>query len=127
MLKCVICSGSCRYPEALTDPSYHGQILTLTYPIVGNYGVPSTHEKDELGLMKYVESDKVQVWQQLTVQVAVYYVQYMFRFYDWLSCVHCPPARTARPGIECLSLSAYGQLSVPAVKNKYWQKGFLAA
>jgi len=29
------------YPEALTDPSYRGQILTLTYPLVGNYGVPS--------------------------------------------------------------------------------------
>ncbi|RJS86032.1 carbamoyl-phosphate synthase (glutamine-hydrolyzing) small subunit, partial [Candidatus Bathyarchaeota archaeon] len=29
------------YPESLTDPSYHGQILTLTYPLIGNYGVPS--------------------------------------------------------------------------------------
>ncbi len=29
------------YPEALTDPSYKGQILNLTYPLVGNYGVPS--------------------------------------------------------------------------------------
>jgi carbamoylphosphate synthase small subunit len=28
------------YTEALTDPSYNGQILTLTYPLVGNYGVP---------------------------------------------------------------------------------------
>lgn len=29
------------YPEALTDPSYCGQILVLTYPMIGNYGVPS--------------------------------------------------------------------------------------
>ena len=50
-----------RYPEALTDPSYRGQILTLTYPIVGNYGVPDTHAKDEYGLHKYVESEKIQV------------------------------------------------------------------
>ena len=28
------------YPESLTDPSYKGQILVLTYPIIGNYGVP---------------------------------------------------------------------------------------
>ena len=28
------------YPESLTDPSYEGQLLTLTYPLVGNYGVP---------------------------------------------------------------------------------------
>ena len=58
-----LCTGLRRYPEALTDPSYVGQILTLTYPIVGNYGVPSTHERDEYGLMKYVESDKIQVLQ----------------------------------------------------------------
>ena len=50
-----------RYPEALTDPSYRGQILALTYPIVGNYGVPSTTERDQYGLLKYVESENIQV------------------------------------------------------------------
>lgn len=50
-----------RYPEALTDPSYRGQILTLTYPIVGNYGVPNTQELDEIGLRKHVESERIQV------------------------------------------------------------------
>ena len=30
------------YPESLTDPSYAGQILVMTYPLVGNYGVPPT-------------------------------------------------------------------------------------
>jgi carbamoylphosphate synthase small subunit len=34
------------YPESLTDPSYRAQILVLTYPLIGNYGVPS-NEKDE--------------------------------------------------------------------------------
>jgi len=34
------------YPETLTDPSYNGQILTLTYPLVGNYGVPDTKIKN---------------------------------------------------------------------------------
>jgi carbamoylphosphate synthase small subunit len=33
-------TGMVGYPEALTDPSYRGQILVLTYPLVGNYGVP---------------------------------------------------------------------------------------
>lgn len=56
-----------RYPEALTDPSYRGQILTLTYPIVGNYGVPNTQELDELGLRKYVESERIQVSQSALV------------------------------------------------------------
>jgi hypothetical protein len=38
--------------EALTDPSYRGQILVLTYPMVGNYGVPSMDELDKYGLAK---------------------------------------------------------------------------
>ncbi|XP_066542532.1 carbamoyl-phosphate synthase [ammonia], mitochondrial [Hoplias malabaricus] len=54
-------TGLVGYPEALTDPSYRGQILTLTYPIVGNYGVPNTKELDELGLRKNLESDRIQV------------------------------------------------------------------
>lgn len=41
------------YPEALTDPSYKAQILVLTYPLIGNYGIPSD-EEDEFGLSKVV-------------------------------------------------------------------------
>ncbi|XP_041374457.1 carbamoyl-phosphate synthase [ammonia], mitochondrial-like [Gigantopelta aegis] len=54
-------TGLVGYPEALTDPSYRGQILTLTYPIIGNYGVPDTNALDEYGLRKYVESDRIHV------------------------------------------------------------------
>src|SRR5206468_3159115 len=36
----VFTTGMVGYPEALTDPSYRGQILTFTFPSVGNYGVP---------------------------------------------------------------------------------------
>ena len=46
------------YPEALTDPSYKGQILTLTYPLVGNYGVPPYDLS--LGLPLYFESERIQ-------------------------------------------------------------------
>ena len=35
-------TGMVGYPEALTDPSYRGQILVLTFPLIGNYGVPDT-------------------------------------------------------------------------------------
>ena len=46
------------YPESLTDPSYAGQLMTLTYPLVGNYGVPPfTMEAD--GLATFMESDKI--------------------------------------------------------------------
>ena len=49
------------YTETLTDPSYSGQILTLTYPLVGNYGVPDPSIKDKDGIPKFFESDKIQV------------------------------------------------------------------
>lgn len=48
----VFATGMVGYPEALTDPSFAGQILVMTYPIIGSYGVP---EK------KFLESGKIQV------------------------------------------------------------------
>ncbi|XP_041343663.1 carbamoyl-phosphate synthase [ammonia], mitochondrial [Pyrgilauda ruficollis] len=47
--------------EALTDPSYKGQILTLANPIVGNGGVPDTAALDEMGLRRFLESDGIKV------------------------------------------------------------------
>ncbi len=48
----VFSTGMVGYPESLTDPSYKGQILIFTYPLIGNYGVPES---------KYWESNHVQV------------------------------------------------------------------
>jgi carbamoyl-phosphate synthase small subunit len=45
------------YPESLTDPSYCGQIIVLTYPSIGNYGVP--HQLVENQMRKFFESDKI--------------------------------------------------------------------
>jgi carbamoyl-phosphate synthase small subunit len=45
-------TGMVGYPESITDPSYHGQILCQTYPLIGNYGVSS----------KSYESDKPKIW-----------------------------------------------------------------
>jgi carbamoyl-phosphate synthase large subunit/carbamoyl-phosphate synthase small subunit len=53
-------TGMVGYPESLTDPSYAGQILVLTYPLIGNYGVPQD-ERDDLGLLKHFESDRIQI------------------------------------------------------------------
>ncbi len=47
------------YPESITDPSYKGQILVLTYPLIGNYGVPDNVVEDQLS--KFYESEKIQV------------------------------------------------------------------
>lgn len=51
-------TGMVGYPESLTDPSYFGQILVLTYPLVGNYGVP-----------------KKQFWESKRIQVKALIVQ----------------------------------------------------
>jgi carbamoyl-phosphate synthase small subunit len=53
-------TGMVGYPDSLTDPSYAGQILVLTYPLAGNYGVPAD-EMDELGLPAALESRRIQV------------------------------------------------------------------
>lgn len=47
------------YPESLTDPSYKGQILILTYPLIGNYGVPSADFENNL--LKNFESEKIHI------------------------------------------------------------------
>ena len=52
-------TGMVGYPESLTDPSYRGQILVLTYPLIGNYGVPGNEKEDNL--LKYFESNRIQV------------------------------------------------------------------
>ena len=47
------------YPESLTDPSYRGQILCLTYPLIGNYGAPSDEEENEL--LRFYESSSIHI------------------------------------------------------------------
>jgi carbamoyl-phosphate synthase small subunit len=53
-------TGMVGYTESITDPSYKGQILAFTYPLLGNYGVPS-YEAKEGGIPKYFESDSPKV------------------------------------------------------------------
>lgn len=62
------------YPESLTDPSYNGQLLTLTYPLVGNYGVPGKEKENQM--LKFFESEKVQV-------SALIISDYSFKYNHW--------------------------------------------
>lgn len=55
----VFSTGMVGYPESLTDPSYEGQILTLTTPMVGNYGVPDRNKLDSFNLPAYFESNRI--------------------------------------------------------------------
>lgn len=52
-------TGMVGYPETLTDPSYKGQILVATYPLIGNYGVPPRREQSEL--IHSFEAERIQV------------------------------------------------------------------
>jgi carbamoyl-phosphate synthase small subunit len=54
-------TGMVGYLESMTDPSYAGQILVFTYPLIGNYGVPPYSHRDEYGLPKFFESDSIKV------------------------------------------------------------------
>ncbi|EDQ88210.1 uncharacterized protein MONBRDRAFT_9146, partial [Monosiga brevicollis MX1] len=52
-------TGMVGYPESLTDPSYTRQLLCLTFPMIGNYGVPDRQVKDAFGLPAFFESDRI--------------------------------------------------------------------
>ncbi|CAB9528515.1 Carbamoyl-phosphate synthase large chain [Seminavis robusta] len=54
-------TGMVGYPEALSDPSYRGQILVLTYPLIGNYGVPDETIRDDYDLPKFFESNNIHI------------------------------------------------------------------
>lgn len=63
------------YPESLTDPSYSGQLMVLTYPLVGNYGVPPrTFEAN--GLATFMESEKIHA-------EAIIVSDYSFEYSHW--------------------------------------------
>lgn len=56
-------TGMVGYPESITDPSYRGQILVMTFPLIGNYGVPSRDKVDELleNMPAYFESSEIHI------------------------------------------------------------------
>lgn len=64
-------TGMVGYPETLTDPSYYGQILVLTYPLIGNYGVPNSNVTK--GLDYAFESDRIQIAGLIVSQVSENY------------------------------------------------------
>ena len=57
----VFTTGMVGYPESMTDPSFAGQVLTFTYPLIGNYGVSSMQDLDLMGLPRQFESESIKV------------------------------------------------------------------
>ena len=66
------------YPESLTDPSYAGQMMTLTFPLVGNYGVPRFSIEDN-GLPTFMESDRIYA-------AAIIVSDYSEEYSHWNAC-----------------------------------------
>ena len=79
------------YPESLTDPSYAGQLMVLTFPLVGNYGVPPFSFEPN-GLPTFMESDRIYA---SAIIVADYSEQYSHwnakeSLAEWLKREHVP-------------------------------------
>jgi carbamoyl-phosphate synthase small subunit len=83
-------TGMVGYPETLTDPSYKGQIITLTYPLIGNYGVPG-NERDE-GLLRFFESENIQVQGLIISDYSAGYFHWNAKkaLSEWLKEQHIP-------------------------------------
>lgn len=77
-------TGMVGYPETLTDPSYHGQILVFTYPLIGNYGIPAKNYKDNI--LTDFESDKIQVRGMIVSDYSFDYSHWsaVESLHDWL-------------------------------------------
>lgn len=79
------------YPESLTDPSYAGQMMVLTYPLVGNYGVPPFTVQDD-GLATFMESDRIYASALIVSDYSEHYSHWNAceSLADWLKREHVP-------------------------------------
>ena len=79
------------YPESLTDPSYAGQLMTLTYPLVGNYGVPP-FTIEENGIATFMESDRIYASAIIVSDYSEAYSHWNAKesLADWLKREHVP-------------------------------------
>jgi carbamoyl-phosphate synthase small subunit len=95
-------TGMMGYPESFTDPSYRGEILVLTYPLIGNYGVPGECKDDE-NLAKRFESNKPHIKGLIVSEYSENYSHWEAKksLADWLK-KHKIPAIT---GIDTRALT----------------------
>jgi carbamoyl-phosphate synthase small subunit len=110
----VFTTGMTGYPESLTDPSYAGQILTFTYPLIGNYGIPPQEqwESKKIHARGVVVNLDVSHWSHHTGTLSLS---------DWLKAQNIPliigidtreltkTLRSAGTMLGCISLKGEGQ------------------
>jgi len=83
-------TGMVGYPETLTDPSYLGQILVCTYPLIGNYGVPGNQKENDL--LKYFESCKIQIQGLIVSEYSEHYSHWnaSLSLSEWMMAENIP-------------------------------------
>lgn len=105
-------TGMTGYPETLTDASYKGQILVLTYPLVGNYGVPKEETDPVTGLLRYFESNKVHI-------SALIISDYSDKYYHWNA------AKSLGKWLEENNVPAIYGIDTRALTKKLREKGVM--
>lgn len=101
-------TGMVGYPQSLTDPSYKGEILCLTFPLVGNYGVPKKERKNNL--LKFFESDKIQA-------EALVVADYSFDYSHWNA------NQSLQKWLESEKIPAVTGIDVRALTKKLREQG----
>lgn len=94
-------TGMVGYNESLTDPSYKGQILVLTYPLIGNYGVPGNEAESDLS--SFFESDKIHLSALVVADYSLFHSHWnaVKSLSDWLREQNIP----ALHGIDTRALT----------------------
>ena len=96
-------TGMVGYPESLTDPSYRGQILVCTYPLIGNYGVPD-ESRDEWKIKKHFESNEIHIRGLIVSEYCEDYNHFMAKqsLGEWMK-------KNNIPGMQCVDTRALTQ------------------
>lgn len=101
-------TGMVGYPESLTDPSYRGEILALTYPLIGNYGAPAHCTENQLS--RLLESGQIQVQGLI---VSDYSLQYQ----------HWNASRSLSEWLNAEKIPALSGIDTRALTKKLREKG----
>jgi len=99
----VFATGMVGYPECFTDPSFQGQILVLTYPLIGNYGVPEESFDEETKLLNFFEHEKPHISGLIVTEYSEDYSHWQAKtsLSDWLKKYNIP----AITGIDTRALT----------------------
>ncbi len=102
----VFTTGMVGYPECFTDPSFHGQILVMTYPLIGNYGVPDDElRNNDTGLKEFFEHSRPWIKGLIVSEYSENYSHWQAKdsLSNWLKKYNIP----ALQGIDTRQLTQY--------------------